>query len=199
MNFQYGIFVMALVCISFLISCQNTDRTAHNSSLKSTIDSTLGKKLILPTKLLVYSPFNDLEGDSATVFDSKYKLFTHINASCGTCITHIKLWENLVLEFNKFKIPIILICESDDRFELLKYLCETGGVGKFSYPFFLDKENEYIKRNQFMKKTQDFETVLTDKEYNILLLGNPTRSKEMKDLYMKIIKELTAQKSVSSK
>jgi len=189
MNCQYKIFIIVVVCLCFLLSCYNTDRTPHKASLESTIGSTLGKKLFLPNNLHVYSPFPDLVADSATIFNAEYKLFTHINASCGSCITEIKLWENLVTEFDKYKIPIILICESDDRFELLKYLCETGGIEKFSYPFFLDKKNEYIKRNQFMEKAQDLETVLIDKENNILLLGNPIRSKEMKELYLKEIQK----------
>jgi len=184
MNCQNRIFIIVVVCLCFLLSCQNTDRSANKASLETTIGSTLGKKLFLPTNLRVYSPFPDLVADSSTISNAEYKLFTHINASCGSCIAQIKLWENLVTEFDKFKIPIILICDSDDRFELLKYLCETGGIEKFSYPFFLDKKNEYIKRNQFMEKVQDFETVLADKENNILLLGNPIRSKEMKGLYL---------------
>jgi hypothetical protein len=55
----------------------------------------------------------------------------------------------------------------------------------------LDIENQYTKRNQFMGKAQDFNTVLTDKENNILLLGNPLRSKEMRNIYlMEIIKRM---------
>ena len=38
-----------------------------------------------------------------------------------------------------------------------------------------------------MHNIEQFETVLTDKENNILLMGNPIISENIKDLYKKII------------
>jgi len=40
-----------------------------------------------------------------------------------------------------------------------------------------------------MKKADDFKTVLTDKNNKILLMGDPVRSKEMRELYIKEIRK----------
>ena len=50
-------------------------------------------------------------------------------------------------------------------------------------------KRDFYKQNKFMKESPHFETILTDRENNILLLGNPIRSKEMKAMYLKEIKK----------
>jgi hypothetical protein len=61
---------------------------------------------------------------------------------------------------------------------------EKGEIKSFSYPFFFDVKRDFFKQNKFMKESPQFETVLTDRENNILVLGNPIRSKKIKDLYL---------------
>lgn len=69
-------------------------------------------------------------------------------------------------------------------------------IKDFSYPFFLDKKKEFVKKNDFMGKFRGFETVLTDKNNTILLMGNPVKSKEIRELYLKTI--LNSKKKNSS-
>ena len=176
-------------CFYSFTACKNNETKAKEASLKSVVENCLGKKLILPDSLSTYKPFTNYIADSIEVSNATIKIYSHINASCPTCIRDIVLWNSIIPYFSKFKVPVILVCESNDNFEMVKYFHETREVKSFSYPLFFDLENEYIKRNKFMKESQQFETVLTDKENNILLLGNPIRSKEMKELYLKEIQK----------
>ncbi len=180
---------LVLICMCCIIACRNKEQTDEIASLESVVEHTLGKKLILPSSLQTYSPFTNYLADSAEVFNSEYRIYSKVNASCGSCITHINLWNKLITEFSKYKVPVILVCNSDDQFELIKYVCETGKLKSFSYPFFLDNRNEFVKTNKFMAKSKNFETVLTDRNNTILLMGNPMVSKEINALYLKEIQK----------
>lgn len=184
-------FIKIIVLITpvfFIVGCKNKNDDKINS-LKTIINDVLGEKLILPDSIYIYKPFTNYKTDSTKISNSKLKIYTYINASCGICIDNIKSWSDFLAELNEYRVPIILIFKSDDNFQSIQYLCESGEVDFFPYPFFFDKNNEYEKLNKFMDGIKDFETVLTDKNNNILLLGNPIRLKATKDLYLKEIKK----------
>ena len=187
-------YMVLFFLINSSLSCQNKKIQKKEVYLKSVIENCLGKKLTIPDSLRIYAPFHDYLADSVLISNAKYKIYSHISASCPTCIRDIKLWNNIIPDFERFKVPVILICGSSDNFELFYYMYETGEINSFSYPFFLDIKDNYTKQNKFMKESQQFETVLTDKENNILLLGNPVRSKEMHYLYLKEIQKRIEQK-----
>ncbi|QTD39211.1 hypothetical protein JL193_08235 [Polaribacter batillariae] len=156
-------------------------------SLEFIVNNTLNKELIIPDSLFEYNPFPKQIIDSNRVNNSQYKIYTHINASCGACINKINIWNKLSREFKRYNTQFFLVLESDDDFELFKYYCQTNEIEKYIYPFFLDKKKDFIRLNPFMVKSDDFKTVLTDKNNKILVMGDPTRSNEMKDIYIKEI------------
>lgn len=188
-NPNYNYYLFLFIVIVSCISCNKIQKHKRLTELKSIGEPNIGKKLILPNSLQVYNPFLGSISDSIAISNANYKIYTYINASCGTCVLKISLWEGLIPEFKKHNVPIILICGSDDRFELLKYLCESEGVKIFSYPFFLDKENEFTNKNKFITEAKDFNTVLTDKDNAIILFGNPIHSNKIKDMYLKEIQK----------
>lgn len=175
--------------VNTTISCQNRENQEKEALLKSVVENCLGKKLMIPDSLRIYAPFFNYIADSVQLSNAKYKIYSHINVSCPTCIHDIKLWNNIITDFEKLNVPVILICESDDNYELFKYILETKEIRTFSYPFFFDMKRDFYKQNKFMKESPHFETVLTDRENNILLLENPIRSQEMKAMYLNEIKK----------
>ncbi len=179
--------VVLSICISVIASCKNERKNV--TSLKSIVDGALGEKLLLPGNLRLYRPFFDYIADSSKTSNSEFKLYSEVNTSCGTCINEINHWNKLSEEFRKYKVSIILVCRSDDGFELLRYFCGSGKIQEFPYPFFLDKKGEFSRLNKFMGKDDNLKTVLTDRDNTILLMGNPLRSKAMKDLYIKEIEK----------
>jgi hypothetical protein len=152
------------------------------------IENNLGKKLILPDSLELYHPFPNYI-DSKEIINFKFRIYSHIDASCGTCIETLKAWNNLIPELKGKGIQVILICSSDNRFELLKYYFESKEIENFNHPLWLDLKNNFIKNNKFMLESKNFETVLTDNNDKILLVGNPNFSNKIKELYFKEIKK----------
>lgn len=181
-------YLVVILCTTSIISCKKNQNSEVVDSLKSTIDLNLGKRLIIPDSLELYNFLSD-SIDIKEIFNSELKIYTHIDASCGTCIESLMAWNNLIPELNRNNIDVILICTSDNKFELLKYYFESKEIDNFSYPLFLDHKNNFLKNNKFMLKSKNFETVLTDKDDSILLLGNPNYSNKIKELYFKEIKK----------
>jgi hypothetical protein len=182
-----AVYTTLFLCSNAILSCSTKKNQQKVTALKSVVERTLEKKLLLPDSMITYSPFNNYIADSVYIFNYDYKIYSYINASCGTCILDIELWNNLIPEFRNYKTSIILIIGSEDRFELLKYLCESGEIKTFHYPFILDRKNEFLNLNEFMNEIDAFETVLTDKENNILMMGNPIINKNIKKLYLEMI------------
>lgn len=183
-----------LISILFLYSCEGSKKTKTETQFKSIIDNVIGKELFLPDNMTIYKPFNNYTYDSLEVISSKLKITTFINASCGSCISEINRWESFSKELAKFNVPVLLIFESNDQFELLHYLCETGTVANSSFPFFMDIKNEYLINNSFMKTTNSMRTVLVDDKNKILLIGNPIKSDKIKDMYIKEIVKIANSK-----
>lgn len=181
-----------LISVIIVLSCKNEQRELETNSLphlNDLVNKNIGKRFIISDSLTIYSPFTNYLLDSAKVANSKFKIYSHINVSCPTCIEEIKLWNNLALEFSKYDTPVILIFGTKDDFEFIKYLCESGGIKNFPYPFFMDNIGEYNTLNEFMRESSDSETILTNQENIISLIGNPLHSKEVKDLYIKEIQQ----------
>lgn len=182
-----------LLCLCSILSCKKQQHTAKSASLKIVIDESLGEKLIIPDSLEVYDPF---ESSRNTKESSKprLKIYSSIDASCGTCIESLKIWNQLIPEFNKKNVQVNLICSSDNKFDLLKYFFESKEIKNFTHPLLLDHKNHYLKQNRFMNESKNFETVLTNNENTILLIGNPIASNKMKELYFNEIKKYQNEK-----
>lgn len=177
------VFLIAFWIVIFT-SCKNKPNEEKVDVLKNTIENNLGSKLSIPKKMRLYQPFNNYVADSMQIANANLKIYTRIDASCPTCINSINKWLKFANKLFTDKVPVILVCASKDNFELMKYFCENGEIKKFPYPFFLDKENEYLGKNSFMNVSPQIETVLTDSQDNILLIGNPIHSEDIMKLYL---------------
>lgn len=172
-----------------ILSCEKKQsNTAKIESLKLVIDNNLGEKLIIPDSLEFYHPIPNLINYNKTL-NSDLKIYSHIDASCGTCVESLKSWNKLIPEFNQKGIQVILVTSSNNKFELLKYYFESKEIADFPYPLLLDHKEQFLKQNRFMSKTKNFETVMTNANNKILLIGNPTYSINIKELYFKEIEK----------
>lgn len=184
---------LTCLCLVFICICCKKQPIKEEKVrlLRDVVAASLGKKLSIPEDLQLYTPFQPYTTDSIQLANSSLKLYSLINTGCSTCLGEIDKWFSFASKIKKYKIPVILICKSDkDNFESIKYLCETNKIKKFPFPFFLDLKDNYVNKNPFMNASRDFETVLTDKNNTILLIGNPLRSNEMKELYLKEIQKI---------
>jgi hypothetical protein len=185
-NAYFQLSLMLIISTLFFISCNSTS-SKEIKELNTIIANNIGKEVNIPNHLQIYKPFKNYILDSAGMFNSNFKIYSYVNASCGTCVSSINEWKHIILEFNNQYVSVILIFKSDDNFELLKYLCETGEIREFPYPFFFDKNKEFPKINSFILKHKHLQTILVDENNKILLLGNPIQSSKIKELYMKTL------------
>ena len=174
----------------FLLSCKSKHDEKNISKHESIINTVLGTQLELPVdSLSTYDYLNSYKSDSVSTVNSKFKIYSRVNASCSTCIEHINLWNDLSYKLEKYDTSIILLCYSEDNFEFIKYLCESDQIEKFQYPLFFDWKNEFMNLNKFMLENKHFETVLTDVNNYILAVGNPIISKNIEQIYIKEIQK----------
>jgi hypothetical protein len=173
-----------LIFITLFSNCSsNTKKSKNINEITNT-----GKKLMLPDSLVLYKPFNDIIIDSNKIVNSTLKIYSYMNVSCPSCLSSIKEWKNIASELKGYNIPIILICQSEDNYELFKYLCEKKDIAKFPFPFYFDVKNQFFIRNKFLTPNPNTHTVLTDKNNKILVSGDLTLSDKIKDLYIDAIK-----------
>lgn len=174
--------IFPVICF---ISCNNIGSKKEKVEYKR--DNSIGKKLILPQKMILYHPFvNSNSIDSTQIANSSLKIYSIVDGSCVECVGSIKKW----IDFTKMtNIPIVLIITSeDDQFNLFKYVCIEGEFKSFKYPFFLDVESEYYNLNRKLFTSKEVQTVLTNVNNKILLTGNPILSHRIQKDYLDKIK-----------
>ena len=189
--------ILLFLSMTVVLSCKDTPKNPKQKALQETVNANLGKELLLPDDLSLYTPFSNYVLDSAQIANSNLKIFTHINTSCSTCVENIASWNKVALNFRQLEVPVILVCTSKDNFELFKYLCENNEVKTFSYPFFQDPNKEYVSANRFMQQDAHLETVLTDRDHKIVLMGNPTYDENIYNLYKSEIQKRASQQVVT--
>lgn len=182
--------LLVFIFIFVIISCKDTRDEEKMVSFKNIIQDNLGNKLILPDDLPIYTPFANTDVDSTRISNYRYMIYTYINTSCTACIDNFNAWNNIAPEFGMNNVPVFIICGSDDGFELIKFLCESGGIKDFPYPFLLDEKNDFLNLNPYMKEHGSFQTVLTNNKHEILMIGNPIYSEEIKKMYLMKLQEL---------
>lgn len=191
MNTKFSFKSAIIIFFGLLIlSCKNDHSKETITKLKPQINNILGKKLVIPEDMSIYEPFTSYVADSSQIALAGLKVYTYINASCSTCIQELNLWKEIIPDFIENGVAVIVILYSHENFEILKHACESGLLEGFQLPFFLDNKNELSKRNLFMRDSNHFQTVLTNNDGTIFMVGNPIHSNEIKRMYFDEIANL---------
>lgn len=168
--------------MSLVLSCSNINKNQKND------DPIKNEMLMLPDSLIVYGSFTKKHTDTGLVLPSSFKIYSFIDASCPSCLTDIKNWNKIALEFDRNDVQIILICQSQDNYELLKYLFEKNSLPELSFPLYFDVNNQFFVRNKFLSPAPNHHTVLTDKNNNILVFGDLISEKQhIKQRYIDVM------------
>ncbi|MEJ5995227.1 hypothetical protein WG904_12430 [Pedobacter sp. Du54] len=183
-NNSMMLFILSCACLCY--SCKGKSSLGNAKEGKPEVIG-IGKILMLPDSMEVYRPFPNYLLDSGKINQSTLKIYTFINVSCSTCLEDIEKWSRLNSKLRKYNVPIVVICESKDKFEVFKYFCEQGTIKKFPYPFFLDLKNEYVKKNPFVFTHAGFKTLLTNQENKILLAGDPIHFESKEKEYLSVL------------
>lgn len=167
-----------------ILSCSNNPRigtSINNEILKKVI----GSKLIIPKGMKSYNTI--YRPDSIVI--SRYYIYKIIDVSCGSCLAMLTEWEKYMLTFKNSNVQLCFICISDDDFQLFEYIYDNNGFPNYPFPLFFDKEMQFIKMNSFIMGRPDYNTILTDKDNSIMLIGDPLINKKIDKLYQRYLND----------
>lgn len=169
-------------------SCIHYKQKENIEIISGIIEENIGTQLNIPKDLRPY--YLQSTKDRLSMVEPKYRIYTHINVSCGICIEAINDWMSIIPKLSLEETSLHIICSSNDNFELFQFLCESGKIKDYPYPFYFDFNDEYIRLNEYMDASEELRTVLTNNQDSILLFGNPLHSDNIRELYFKTLNEL---------
>lgn len=185
--------ILIVVTLLLIFSCNET--VTQESNTENDIDSlnSSSLRIIMPDTLQVYNPYPEFElaSDSSIRKTFGPKLYTCVNVSCPSCIADIEKWNDWIPEiYQKFKIPVVIICITKDNFEYIQYLFESKEIRPFPFPIYFDIHNKFVSSNAIFLNRSSHYTVLTSKEGKVILRGNPFESQQTKTLFINALKSL---------
>jgi len=170
---------MKYICFFLLLNLTVLYSCNHKKNYTS------GVKVVMPTKIEIYSPFGaDTSRAFLTDKHSPIKIYTLINASCATCLDKIEKWDKFQSENPDFsKVPIIPVCISKDSFAMLKFLFDSHRIKSMHLPMVLDLQDSFARLNRTVITTDAF-TALTDAENRILVGGDPLENEKVRAQFL---------------
>jgi hypothetical protein len=115
-------FLLIQVPIYSLLFCIGTSCTQSKKKEKSADFTSIRKTLQIPEELSVYKPFMEYQMNESEITSAKYKIYSIMDVSCGSCIGDITLWNEFNKQLEQYDIPIILVCSAVDDCVLFEYL-----------------------------------------------------------------------------
>lgn len=144
------------------------------------------KIINIPDSLIIYE--TDSPDKSTSTKLGNLTLITTINVSCATCILELNKWRFFKEKNESEKFSLMPICYSKDNFEMIKYLFESGEIETLDFPIYFDKGNQFIELNKNFLDDNNNITILVDKEYKVLVQGNPLSNNKLMNEYLKYLK-----------
>ena len=169
---------LCCVPIFFLLECKNP---SPEKTLKSVIETNLGRTIVLPENLHAYSIADSILLKQSEI---RFKLITYIDGDCSVCIAELYKWkEFLKINFDNLENVQVMFIINSLNYPYFEYNVEKLDL---HLPFYYDSINSYITNNNI----EDYElyTLLLNKENEITLIGSPIDNPSMQGLYKKIIK-----------
>lgn len=185
--FSLSRFCLFIICSVSALSCQNHQKSNSGNDQSRSNNSIQGEVFTIIDGVEVFTSMEKHILDSSGMFNSSLRVFSYVNVSCATCLNEIKKWDSLAKSLSQYDTPIILYLQSKDRYELLKYLIEDNRLAPFSYPFVLDKNNDYFLQNSMLSEAKRLYTVLVNKDNEILWAGDPIHSENDQQKLTQII------------
>lgn len=175
---KYIINTISGLIIILCISC-----TSEKTKVKSDIDFWIDKELLLTDNLVVYP--ESIRMQNPILGFSSYKVVTYIDASCASCFVELYKWEELVHTFSDLNVPTLIILEASDT---SIFDPKSHNFINVSYPLLHDNHGVFKNENNLFKNSS-FRTFLINDKNVTKLVGNPINNEELKELYLKVIRE----------
>lgn len=172
--------MLSIVTISIFITLYIV---TTNNDKKKQIAQRLNEEIILSDELEVC---NNTSQDSNTYFQRPYKIIIYKDSiGCTGCMLGLgnwKLFDNLLNTLVPENVSILLLLDkiSPKKAKLLARQHE------WDKPILLDPKGIMDKQYKF-SENETFNCMLLDSLNRVVLVGNPTKSKKIQDLYIKYL------------
>jgi hypothetical protein len=170
-----------LILISGFVFCSK-----ENRKVKQKASRWLGDTLELPeVNQVLYKDSLYNKKQKLINENSKLKVITLIWGECQSCVKDLKKW-NEFFEFVRAKSDVEMyfyLNIQDIRFFKKNYYHNDF----FKYPLILDKNLNYINKNDLPFKNKVYQTFLLNSKNKVILIGNPIYNDKLMKLYKKEI------------
>lgn len=172
-----------IVFLLLLCSCKK-----YTNKYQKLVDEWHGKEIIFPD----YMPFTIYANDTVNYsVDGDLKILLYIDAvGCTSCKMRISEWKLFISQIDSISnnsIPFIFIMRPKDT-NNNDYIRSFLKKNFFNKPVYIDNDNIMNNKNHFPTEIQ-LQTFLLGRENKVILMGNPIYNPEIKQLYLKVIKE----------
>ena len=164
-------------------SCKFFKKNNEAKQLKNIYYKLTEKKLKLPDSVFVLDRNCNQEKQNIDLNKGdKLKIITRIDGSCGKCVNNLKRWEEEIIEeMDTSLVKILIFIYTEDISYFTNVICPEIAI---NYPMLIDTLNLFVINNDLPRFDNRFHSFLLDRNNNIILIGSPLHSRELKTLYL---------------
>lgn len=175
--------ILLSTCLLFLLTACHIDKSKSkwDKVAEHVVNKYINNQIYLPDTI---NPNNNKNLDS--IYNSEFKLTINIDIDCSSCLNKIEFWEKFSI-LTKEKVPILFYINAFDGNNISKRIDKLT-----SLEWVYDKEQLFVAINGLYDTR--FQTVLTDKNNKVILIGDPSENKKLEQLYINTIFNITNKK-----
>lgn len=176
-----NIVTVVTICMMFY-SCKGNTLSAE---MRNIVEKWNGKELFFPKNVSCMSMDKKVMCISSNLPSYKILVYTD-SIGCMGCKSQLYKWNGLIKEIENEMGDLVsfLFYFQPKSVEDIQTLFREN---KFSYPSYIDTNNELNRLNNFPTDSR-FQTFLLDKDNKVILIGSPVNSPQMWNLYKQMIK-----------
>ncbi|MDR0661525.1 MAG: hypothetical protein LBG19_12240 [Prevotellaceae bacterium] len=172
------------ICVITLCSCGQTKNKRWNEKTEAIVEKWSGEKMPLPDSMYIIS-FGTLDQYDITQKGNTLKVATFVDGSCSACMVNLAFWKDFMIKIYKerkdCRFYFFIDLPEYNTQENTNPLLEVG----FECPWILDLGHSYFQKNEIYDPR--LQTVLLNKNDEVILIGDPTLNEGLAQLYYDVI------------
>ena len=142
------------------------------------VDEWMEKEIVFPDSMKLDN------GLFTTCPDTEFKIISYFDSvGCTGCKLRLPYWNEFMSKTDSIvgqgKLSLMIVVNTHNLDGIKKLIKESG----FVYNIFLDEDSLLYKINNFPEQPE-LRTFLLDRSNQVILIGNPTLSKSVENLYL---------------
>lgn len=175
---QMQLFIKIIICLSIIISCDNSFKREYGQLKNSKIEFPYNMKMTFKGRDTIIDD----------IWNSEFKLVIYKDSlSCTPCyIESLPKWFKIINKYDSEKFSAIFILRPTKENEMdLRLLMEING---FEYPILIDNDNVFRGANSQISSNSLLHTFLLNKSNEVIFIGDPLSNEKINDLFEQEIK-----------